>query len=246
MVQSKSQLIKIQLLKVIHNVMEIETRIIEDDSADIRSSEESRTVEGFGIVFGKESKNLGGFVEVIDPAAANGVIETSDVFALLNHDKSKGVLARSNKGKGSMVLTIEPKGVKYRFDAPNFDLGNELLEGIRRKDITKSSFGFVVQEEKWTKRNNGVILRTILKFKTLVDMSPCYQEAYSNTSVAIRTFEEFRKSDNNEIITNPIKTEAADPDFVPIVEKVEKIQRSEKEIQLKRVNNIEKFKLKKL
>ena len=58
---------------------------------------ESRKVEGYAVVFQSESNDLGGFKEVIDSRALDGIIEKSDVLCLLNHNEDKGVLARSNK-----------------------------------------------------------------------------------------------------------------------------------------------------
>ena len=82
------------------------------------------------MVFDSLSNDLGGFNEIITRNALDGVIEKSDVFCLLNHDKSKGVLARSNKGTGSLTLEIDDKGLKYRFEAPKTALGDELEEVI--------------------------------------------------------------------------------------------------------------------
>ena len=63
-----------------------------------------RWVEGYALVFNSESNDLGGFTEVIDPIALDGVLERSDIFCLLNHSKDRGVLARSKNGSGSLSL----------------------------------------------------------------------------------------------------------------------------------------------
>lgn len=137
-------------------------------------SADSRMVEGYALVFDSESKDLGGFHEIIDRNALQGVIEKSDVFCLLNHNEDKGVLARSNKGVGSLKLEVDYKGLKYSFEAPKTALGDELLEGIRRGDISTSSFGFVVGDDQWEKRSDGTYLRTIKTIKELFDVSPVY------------------------------------------------------------------------
>lgn len=93
---------------------------------------DSRTVEGYALVFNSESIDLGGFTEVIDRNALQGVLEKSDVLCLLNHNEDKGVLARYNKGVGSLTLEVDDKGLLYRFEAPKTALGEELLEGLRR------------------------------------------------------------------------------------------------------------------
>ena len=146
---------------------------------------ESREVSGYAIVFDSESTGISGFTEVIDRNALTGVIEKSDVLCLLNHNEDKGVLARSNKGVGSLQLEIDEKGLKYTFEAPNTALGDELLEGLRRGDITTSSFAFTVGKDKWEKRSDGTYLRTIQAINELYDVSPVYRAAYDSTSVKV-------------------------------------------------------------
>lgn len=146
-----------------------------------------RLVSGYAIVFNSESRDLGGFKEIISPSALDGVIAKSDVLCLLNHNEDKGVLARSNKGKGSLTLEVDDKGLKYSFEAPNTALGDELLEGLKRGDITTSSFAFKVSKDKWDKRSDGSYLRTICSIDQMFDVSPVYRAAYDATSVATDT-----------------------------------------------------------
>lgn len=147
--------------------------------------EEKRTVEGYALLFGVSSDGLS-FEEVIERGALDGVVNKSDVFALMNHNHGRGLLARSNKGKGSLSLTIDEKGLKYRFEAPNTDLGDELLENIRRGEICESSFCFDVEKDTWEKKSNGEWKRTVSKIGNLYDVSPVYNAAYSATSVYMR------------------------------------------------------------
>lgn len=146
---------------------------------------ESRKVEGYALLFNTTSDNLS-FEEVIEPSALDGVIARSDVFALLNHKKDRGILARSNMGEGSLTLEVDEKGLKYTFDAPKTALGEELLENLRRGEINQSSFAFTVREDKWTMREDGSWKRNIIKFDELYDVSPVYNAAYSKTSVYMR------------------------------------------------------------
>lgn len=197
---------------------------LERRSFDIEFREaESRKVEGYASVFNSRSKDLGGFTEIIDPAAFNGVIERSDVLALLNHDQDRGVLARSRKGVGSLTLTVDERGLHYSFDAPNTALGNELVEGLKRGDISTSSFAFTVAGEKWTKEEDGRYLRTITQIDKLYDVSPVYNEAYEDTSVALRSLEQVRaeepkeevedeepKGDENNEVEEPVVEEDKD------------------------------------
>ncbi|WP_270539639.1 HK97 family phage prohead protease [Bacteroides zhangwenhongii] len=168
---------------------------------EIQSADsESRKVEGYALVFNSESEDLG-FIETIEKDAIDDeVIAKSDVFALMNHDNNRGILARSRRGKGSLSLTIDEKGLKYSFDAPKTALGNELLEMLRRNDITSSSFAFTVASdgEKWEKRD-GKYYRTITKIDRLYDVSPVYCPAYSETSVACRSFNDILKIESDNL-----------------------------------------------
>ena len=224
-----------------------ETRSLGYEDAEVRLLDNSRHIEGYGIVFNKMSRLIEGrFYEIILPEAIEGVIERSDVYALLNHDSKRGVLARSTYGVGSMKLQVDSKGVKYSFEAPSFDLGNELVEGIRRGDIRDSSFGFTVKRdgEKLERRSDGTYLRTISKFDTIVDMSPCYMGAYVDTSVALRNLDEFKTINVDLPIDTETKPIIAETIIEPIVKvAVAKRNMSDAEHYLRCENRKLKYKL---
>ena len=111
------------------------------------------------------------------------MLERSDVLCLLNHNEGRGVLARWRGGEGSLELEVDEKGLRYAFDAPNTQLGDELLEGLKRGDINASSFAFTVDHDTWAKDEGGNYIRTIDKFGQLFDVSPVYRPAYNDTSV---------------------------------------------------------------
>ena len=170
--------------------MEKEVRYI--DNSEVRAIEDTRNVDGYALLFNVTSRNLGGFVERIDPGALDGVIEQSDIMAVLNHDASRGILARSRYGVGSLTLSVDEKGLRYTFDAPRTALGDECLEYLRRGDITQSSFAFCVKEDSWQKQEDGTYVRTIKSFERLFDVSPVYEPAYFGTNVSCRSFDEFK------------------------------------------------------
>lgn len=170
---------------------------------------ETRTVSGYAVVFNSDSENIG-FIERIHPnAITEETINNSDVLAKFNHDDSK-VLARSNKGKGSLKLTVDTRGVAYEFESPKTALGDELLEYLTRGDITASSFAFTIPKEdgaeKWSKRD-GRIYRDIYKIDRLYDISPVFQPAYSETTCSKRFQEVQNLSDEIDAKMDLIKTE---------------------------------------
>ena len=179
-----------------------EVRSIGYEQAEVRTVGNSRRIEGYGVVFNQESKPIEGrFNEIVLPDAIDeDLLNSSDVLALMNHDLGRGVLARSTNGSGSMKLTKDSKGIKYSFEAPHTALGDELVEGIRRGDIRTSSFSFKVDPQDTTieRRSDALPLRTIKKFAVIADMSPVYREAYSTTSVTIRSLDEFDQTQLEE------------------------------------------------
>lgn len=161
---------------------------------EIREEGEKRLVEGYAALFETPSDRLD-FEERIQEGAFDGVIERSDVMALLNHSTIRGILARCKRGVGSLSLAIDKKGLRYSFEAPKTALGDELIEGIKRGDISESSFAFDVEKDHWEKdKANGVWKRTIIQIGNLYDVSPVYTAAYSQTSVYMRGKEEAEKA----------------------------------------------------
>lgn len=167
--------------------------------AEIRTAESGRLVSGYAVRFDVESVNIG-FVEIIHRGAiTTETINESDVFALLNHNEQT-VLARSNHGTGSLKLSVDNDGVFYEFESPQTIYGDELLEHIKRGEISQSSFAFTVSPEdgaeKWTKRSDGVIQRDIYKIARLYDISPVYQPAYTETTCSKRALEKLDEIQN--------------------------------------------------
>lgn len=153
------------------------------------STSESRHIEGYAIVFNSLSNDLGGFREIIEQGAiTDELIKNSDILCLMNHDIKKGVLARSYQGRGSLKLDIDEHGLHYSFEAPKTALGDEVLEGIRRGDISKCSFAFVCGEDVWDKdEKTGEYIRHVKKIKNLYDVSLVYHPAYEETEVKADT-----------------------------------------------------------
>lgn len=221
-----------------------------DNNIEIRAtnstpvvSQDSRTVEGYAVVFNSQSEDLG-FYETINPAAiTEEVLKRSDVFCLFNHDQDK-VLARSKYGTGSLQLQLDEQGLKYTFQAPNTDIGNSLLEYLRRGDIDSSSFAFTVStdegSEVWTTGTDGRQYREILKIDELHDVSPVWNPAYTSTSVSQRTLDklnqlrEMQDEKEKEVQEETVeKTDEVQNEEVPAQEEVEKknTDTEDKEVQ---------------
>ena len=149
--------------------------------------EEERIIEGYAIVFNELSEDLGGFREMIMSEAVNQeLINNSDIYYLYNHCDNSTPLARSNHGQGSLELTIDNKGLKYRFNC----LNTEFYELVKRGDLDKSSFAFSLPKdgsgEVWEKSQEYNYIRKITKIEQLYDCSAVLVPAYSATELYAR------------------------------------------------------------
>lgn len=177
--------------------MEKEIRLL--GGSELRVGGDSRKIEGRSIVFNSLSQDFGGWKEEISPdAISDEIINASDILFLLNHSDSRGILGRKRKGSGSLSTEIREDGVYFSFDAPQTSLGDELLEYLRRGDITQCSFAFTVDDDDWKEQEDGTYIRTIKKFHRIYDMSAVYTPAYTDTEVKCARFAEIKAQEAEE------------------------------------------------
>jgi HK97 family phage prohead protease len=173
----------------------METNKIEKRSNPIDQIDGNK-VSGYAIVFNSRSVDLGGFYEQIEESALDEeIINSSDIFAVLNHDRNRGILARSRNGKGSLQLTIDKRGLRYEFELADTPIAQELRSYLERGEITNSSFGFTIDKENWAKED-GYYVRTVKRFGRLYDVSPVFQPAYLDTTVAKRAIEDMKTKES--------------------------------------------------
>lgn len=154
---------------------------------NVEKVEEERIIEGYAIIFNQLSEDLGGFREMILPEAIDQeLINNSDIYYLFNHNNDSIPLARSNHGQGSLELTIDSKGLKYKFNCIN----SEFYELVKRGDLDKSSFAFSLPKdgsgEVWEKSQKYNYIRKIVKIEQLYDCSAVLVPAYSQTELYAR------------------------------------------------------------
>ena len=156
---------------------------------------ESRIVCGYAVKFESESQNIG-FIEVIKKGAiTEDTILNSDIYARLNHNEDT-VLARSRYGEGSLALELREDGLYYEFEAPHTVAGDELLEHLKRGEITTSSFAFTCpidgSGEVWYQKD-GKLRKDVTFIDRLYDVSPVFEPAYLETTCAKRSQEMVEK-----------------------------------------------------
>lgn len=156
-----------------------------------------RTIEGYAIVFGVESRMLvdywDDYREIIEPGAiTEEELAQMDIKMTMWHNREK-LLARSNKGVGTLKLSVDKIGVKYEFEAPNTSDGNNALELVKRGDVGGSSFIYWSDESSsvsYTKDDDDILIRHVKKINMIYDMTIASDPAYIQTSVTAREIEQ--------------------------------------------------------
>lgn len=161
---------------------DVEIRFI--PSVEARADEEGN-ITGYAAVFDSWSPDYTGFRERIAPTAFEGV-DMKDVVVTFNHNFDN-ILART--GNGTAKLSVDDRGLKYEFKAPNTSLGRDMAELIRTQTIAGSSFMFTVEDEDWQERGDSYD-RTITKIGKLYELGPVSNPWYPDTTADVKQMQE--------------------------------------------------------
>lgn len=162
--------------------------------------EPSRTIIGYAILFNVPSAPLWSDEdsearEMIAPeAVTKEFLDAQDIKMTMFHD-NHSLLARSNKGDGTLSYTVDDKGVMFEFSAPNTVDGDKALELVRRGDISGCSFAFTTRyfDSDFVERQskvaaNGVnnITYRVKAITGIYDFTLAANPYYPDTSVEVR------------------------------------------------------------
>lgn len=149
-----------------------------------------RYVSGYAVVFEQYSTPFWDeIVEIISRTAFDNT-DMSDVVMVVDHSRQVGdVLARSKNGEGSLEISIDDIGVKFRFAVPDTSVGRDVVALIERGDITECSFAFWVRKDSWSYdmmvEGKRYDVRRIEDVARLADLSIVVNGQYPQTSVGI-------------------------------------------------------------
>lgn len=172
---------------------------------ELRSENGGRRISGKAISFDTQSNDIG-FIEILHRGCiSQELIDSSNIVFLYNHDYNQ-VIARANKGKGTLNIDLRDDGVYFYLEVPNTTMGNDLLENIRLGNITQCSFGFNYANEEGAYKDEkigDVWYRNVYKIGKLYDLSavtyPAYDDTYVNARMQERSKMEDKLKETEEI-----------------------------------------------
>jgi HK97 family phage prohead protease len=150
-------------------------------------SESKPVLQGYAVVYGSKSLDLGGFKEVIQPGAFTRCLRSNpDIFCIADHDKTK-ILGRTSAG--TLRLKDDSHGLGFSLDVPNTTLGNDIYESVKRGDIRGCSFCFRAVDEDWSEnsKDNPQYVRTVNDADLLDEITVTAWPAYQATNVSARS-----------------------------------------------------------
>ena len=128
----------------------------------------------------------GRIVERIMPTAFAKSAREDDVRGLFNHD-SHAVLGRT--GAGTLRLSVDSVGLRYEIDPPDTQLARDLIQSLRRGDITGSSFAFMPRQTEFRDTiQDGKVVETVVERHDvqLFDVGPVTFPAYAGATSGVR------------------------------------------------------------
>ena len=166
---------------------------------------ESRTIEGYILKFGVRSRLLcdwwDNYYEVLEPGCiTRETLDACDIILTMFHDRQL-VLARSNKGTGTLNYEIDEVGVKFWADMPKTVDGDKALELVQRGDIAGCSFIYSTDEsdsenavsyerlDEKDKNGDDILLRHVKRIDAVYDFTLTTTPAYEQTEVTRREVE---------------------------------------------------------
>lgn len=144
-------------------------------------------IGGHGALFDRETVIYGIFRERIAPGAfKDSLKEDGDVRVAFNHDPNY-ILGRTSAG--TATVEEDDKGLRYEATPPSTRA--DVIESIKRKDITGSSFQFTVEsdeDEEWdySETKQGKLPLRTIKRARLYEVGPVAFPAYEDTTVSAR------------------------------------------------------------
>ncbi len=162
----------------------METREFKLQEVTTRSAEDgSPILEGYFVRYDDVYEVAPGATESIAPGAFAESIH-GDVRALYNHNHDI-VLGRTSAG----TLTLEDRAdglwgsIKIN---PKDSQAMDAYARIARRDVSGCSFGFCIEKESTTMREDGTVHWTIEKVNPLMEVSATAFPAYEKTNIAAR------------------------------------------------------------
>jgi HK97 family phage prohead protease len=169
-----------------------------DEQREIRSAvfqpidvaDDGAWFEGYGAVFDEDAAfdipGVGRVTESVNRGAFRKALSSGENVPMLYHHLETHPPLATTAG-GTLLLEEDAKGLRVRADVAKGYIGDAVRELVKRGDIPGMSWGFVAGKgNSKLERRGGVMHRTLLGFKKILDVSPTWDPTYRGTEAQFR------------------------------------------------------------
>lgn len=169
------------------------------DSLELRKVDEEgkkKQICGYINKFNTRSQYMG-FYEEVSPEAFNKTLaDGHNIYAMYNHDDDK-ILGSTRSG--NLRLLVDDVGLRFELDInENISYARDLYELVSNNDVNGCSFGFYVNNDTWSRTDEGIDLRTINEVE-LIEVTITPFPAYLDSEASCRSYDKFKEQQAEEL-----------------------------------------------
>lgn len=147
------------------------------------ASVEGRRLSGIAHAFGTMAQLTAGTWHTMLPGAFDKALRHSDTRAFVEHERR---LILGRKSAGTLKLKASAEGLHYDIpELPDTTYANDLLESVRRGDVTEMSFSVLPGDYEIGKARDGLPIWSHSSVRELIDISPVTIPAFAGTSALL-------------------------------------------------------------
>lgn len=169
------------------------------ESLELRKVDEEgkkKKICGYINKFNTRSQYMGFYEEVSSNAFDNTLADGHNIYAMYNHDDSK-ILGSTRSG--NLRLFTDEIGLRFELDInENISYAKDLYELVSNNDINGCSFGFYVNDDSWSRTDEGIDLRTINEVE-LIEVTITPFPAYLDSEASCRSYDKFKEQQAEEL-----------------------------------------------
>lgn len=187
---------------------QVEKRMMSGSSIEVRDAGEGKKpmITGYAAKFNTVSLPMGymQFREKIDEAAYDETLALGadlDCRFAFNHSPNH-IMGRTKAG--TLRLAKDATGLRFECDPPDTQAARDLMESIKRGDISQCSFKFRTIDDDWSEDSDGGLVRTLKKVSLQNgDVSAVTYPAYPDTEVDVRSLDQLAEEGRKRLKPAP-------------------------------------------
>lgn len=167
------------------------------DSLELKNEDEGKKKQICGYInkFNTRSQYMGFYEEVSNNAFDKTLADGHNIYAMYNHDDDK-ILGSTRSG--NLRLFVDDIGLRFELDInENISYARDLYELVSNNDINGCSFGFYVNNDTWSRTEEGIDLRIINEVE-LIEVTITPFPAYLDSEASCRSYDKFKEQQAEE------------------------------------------------